>query len=145
MDRRESCQTDMGWCSQEGRLHYNEHENVYPNWWRKKTSCETRRKIKNTQASDVKRQERAYMMSLAAIKGRLRIFTMQFGRTTDSCMTFMTETSSSVHRKNFLDVVIMVNNTHESGRKIRIYEYIIDKVAEIWNKWCRKDDTGQVL
>ena len=62
---------------------------------------------------------------------------IQCDNTMDSCLVFLAESRSSPgHCKTFLEAVIMPNNAHQPGSKVRALEISSDetmnKLAGVW-------------
>ena len=77
------------------------------------------------------------------------VVTVQYGRITDTCMMFMTEVAALRPCKNFFDALIMANNAHEPGSRVRalgnLSDGTMDRLAEVWYEWDGEDDAGQML
>ena len=63
--------------------------------------------------------------------------TMQCDSSMDSCLAFLVEsTPCSSHSKKFLEAVIMANNAHQPGGKVRALQSVSDetmsKLAGVW-------------
>ena len=77
------------------------------------------------------------------------VITVQNGRATDTCMVLMTDVTALRSCQNFFDALIMTNNAHEPGSRVRalgnLSDGTMDRLAEVWYEWSREDDAGQVL
>ena len=76
------------------------------------------------------------------------VVTVKNGRTTDTCMVFMTDVTALRSCQNFFDALIMTNmrtSREVQCELLEMSEHTMDRLAEVWYEWGREDDAGHVL